>query len=152
LLSLRIHFFNYTRYIHLLACPLCKRYARFISDCLYCFKFFCNSFHSLLEVLFNFSLTVLFLYRSFLLYLSLRGGPPFFRQNYTCSVLLNFFSFLLGKLSLAYIYNFAHHYFHNHFYFLFLSLLRCFTSRSFFSFQLFTTFGILYFFIRIESN
>jgi len=93
-------------------------------------------------------------------YLSLENGLSLFKQNHTCSVLLNEYIYignLLDYLKIGFypfyiiflaFFNFAHHYSQNQFSFLFLLLLRCFTSQSyFFSFL----FRVLYLYFAIVS-
>jgi len=77
-------------------------------------------------------------YRLIKIYLSLEGGPPIFKLDFTCPVLLSLlypffkgFPYVFIEYNLLAFFVFAHHYSRNLCYFLFLLLLRCFTSQSF---------------------
>lgn len=135
-----------------LADPLYKRYQIDIHlICVYKCSYFKFYFSVLSTSFSNFSHDTQFTIAHFK-YLGFEDGPPFFKQNFTCFVLLIFFYFLNSTgLSPSMVYffqnlssfiikiaaysSFAHHYYQNLFWFFFHSLLRCFTSRSFFLFD-----------------
>jgi len=98
-------------------------------------------FHSFPKVLFKFPSQYSVRYRSISIVFKIRKWASCLQTDFLefrLTLILLFFQFdFLFTVNLFPFYsnsffNFAHHYFQNHFYFFFLLVLRCFTSQSFF--------------------